>query len=81
MLNYMCKDRKVHAEEDLDSVLNTYRTKKLQVVKVLATIWYRGAIKLGPMPDKELNENVLADKSLSGLRKYADCGMSMEMYT
>lgn len=81
MLNYMCKDRKVHAEEDLDSVLNTYRTKKLQVVKVLATIWYRGAIKLGPIPDKELNENVLADKSLSGLRKYADCGMSMEMYT
>lgn len=81
MLNYMCKDRKVHTEEDLDSVLNTYCTKKLQVVKVLATIWYRGAIKLGPMPDKELNENVLADKSLSGLRKYADCGMSMEMYT
>lgn len=61
----MCKDRKVHAEEDLDSVLNTYRTKKLQVVKVLATIWYRGAIKLGPIPDEELNENVLVDKSLS----------------
>lgn len=62
MLNYMCKDRKVHAEQDLDSTLNH---EKLQVVEVLAITWYRSAIKLGPIPDKELDENVLVDKSPS----------------
>lgn len=64
MLKYMYKDQEVHPEEhkNLESVLDAYRTKKLQVVQGLATVWYRGVLRLGPIPGKELNEDVLVDK-------------------
>lgn len=63
MLKYTYKDQEVHPEvhKNYDSVLNAYRTKNLQVVEGLATVWFRGVLKLGPIPDKELNEDVLVD--------------------
>lgn len=63
ILKYTYKDQEVHPEvhKNYNSMLNAYRTKKLQVVEGLATVWFRGVLKLGPIPDKELNEDVLVD--------------------